>query len=161
MTKNHVVEMTVNAYRANELKKLFMGEPPYFFVNLKHIPANVNTDIGAILVEGLYVLYKKGNQDIPEELKKTIYELLNGSPEEIWTAYFIIMCQFRNEKRGGAPFECLDKEILINAKCKVFANRDNLENCFSLVGSSYKNGLWGDIERLDNLLYKKYGASIL
>ena len=161
MTKEQVYLLAEKAYQNNELDKLFLGKEPYQFDNLKHIPANVATDISALINEGIYELYNDGQQEIPQVLKRTICELLKGSPIEIWTAYKIIWNQNWDNRHGKAPFYIIDSELSQFAKAAILSNKCALSSCKELVGWNLENGLWQDIARLERNLNNKYGAGLL
>ena len=161
MTKEQIYHLTETAYKNNELIKLFLGEKPYKFDNLKHIPANVATDIGALINEGIYELYNNGYQEVLEVFKKTIYTLFNGTPVEIWTAYHMLWSQDWDKRHGKAPFYIIDSELLQFASNAIWSNKDALSSCKELVGWNLENGLWQDISRLEKNLYNKYGSGLL
>lgn len=153
--------MVEKAYNADEFEKLFLGEAPYTFNNLKHIPAVVATDIGAIIEHGLYVLYQNGNKNIPEKLKSTVLSLLNGTPVEIWTAYSIIWHENWCKKHNKAVFNIYDIKLRNELKKSINNNKSLLIACKKLVGQNSNEGLWEDINRLENNLLKKYGERLI
>lgn len=161
MTLQEQLEVTQKAIDNNELDKLFLGKPGYKWGNLKHIPANVATDIGAIIEYGLYVLYQNGNKDIPERLKATILSFLDGTPVEIWTAYFILRYQYRNEIKNQSPFNLVTPQLCKAVSICVQQQKDRLVACKEYVGYDLPNGLWEDIQRLENVMISNYGVSIL
>ena len=161
MSLERELELTKKAVDNNELKKLFLGETGYEWGNLKHIPALVLTDIGAILEHGLYVLYKKGNTDIPNELKTTVFTLLKGTPIEIWTAYSIIWHENWYNKHNRADFCIYDSEMKSALTSSINTNKVLLMSCKELVGKNLNEGLWEDIYRLENNLYRKYGEGLI
>ena len=161
MTANEQLIIVQKAVEKKDLKNLFLGAPEYNWGNLKHIPANVNTDIGAILEQGLYILYRQGNFAIPEMLKAAVYELIDGTPAEIWTAYQIIWCQNWDIKHTQAAFSVVDSNILDVLKLSVESNQNALSACKDLVGWNLQKGLWEDIVRLEKNLKNKYGAGLI
>ena len=61
MLSQEQYNLVKKAFDNNQLKELFLGTSGYEWGNLKHIPANVSTDISAIIEHGLYVIYENGN----------------------------------------------------------------------------------------------------
>lgn len=161
MTLQEQLELTKKAIDNNELDKLFLGNPGYEWGNLKHIPANVNTDIGAIIKHGLYVLYQNGDKDIPGKLKITVRNFLDGTPAEIWTAYSIMWQENWYKNHGEAVFCIYDSELKNDLSNSVKKNKSALMSCRELVGQDLKEGLWEDISRLENNLRKKYGEGLI
>lgn len=161
MTLKEQYELVKKAVENNQLKELFLGAPGYEWGNLKHIPANVATDIGAILEHGLYVLYNNGSKDIPEKLKSVVFDLLNGMPVEIWTAYQIIWNQDWDIKHNVAPFCIASPALLERLKQSVTGNQKQLSACKELVGWNLNNGLWDDIVRLEKNMHNKYGKGLI
>ena len=161
MTKEQIYLLTKKAYESDELDNLFLGIEPYKFDNLKHIPANVATDVGAIIDEGFYVLYNNGHEDIPQVLKKTVCNLFSGTPVEIWTAYQIMWSQNWDMRHRKAPFYIIDSELSQIAKNAIVNNRVALASCKALVGWNLEDGLWEDISRLERNLKNKYGTGLI
>ena len=138
-----------------------MGAEEFKWENLQHIPANVPSDISAILKYGLYRLYTESKYDIPSLLISTIGELLQGSPTEIWTAYSIVWHQYRNELIGVCPFKIVSQELLNAIRTSIDKNKEALTKCKDFVGENNKDGLFGDIVASNNSLRKKFEVSIL
>ena len=130
MTKEDVRVLTENAYQAGELKNLFLGESPYAFDNLKHIPANVLSDVGAIIDQGIYEIYRSGNIAVVSMLEKAIYELLDyNSAYSIWTAYFVLRYQYRNEIKNGSPFKIVTHQLCKAVSNCINENKELLSSC--------------------------------
>ena len=161
MTKEQIYHLTETAYKNNELIKLFLGEEPYKFDNLKHIPANVATDIGALISEGIYKLYNNGYQEVLEVFKKAIYTLFNGTPVEIWTAYSIVWSQHWEEQHNHSPLKIIDENLLLFCRKQIYENEDALKECRALVGWNLQDGLWDDIQGADASLKKRFGKGVL
>ena len=150
-----------DAVQKEKLKLLLIGVKEYRWDNLQHIPANVPSDISAILKFGLYRLYTESKYDIPNLLLSIISELLQGSPTEIWTAYTVVWFQYRNELTNKCPFKIISQELLNAIRTSIELNKDSLAECKDYIGENYKNGLLGDIIASNNRLQKKFEKSIL
>ena len=161
MTLQAQYELVRKAIERNELTELFLGSPGYEWGELKHIPAKVATDIGAIMENGIYVSYKNGDSGIPQKLKSTVYELMNGTPVEIWTAYSICWIQYWNEQRNISPFSLFSQDIQRDLHNAVIANRDQLIACKELIGWNKKEGLWEDITISNQNFKKRFGVEII
>jgi len=166
MTENNngnlsVYELCLMAYKNNALESLFLGKSEYRIHNLKHIPADVPTDIGGIIDRGLYLLYDKGYSDIPNKLIDTIIKLLEGDALSIWTAYSIVWFLYWNEISNTAPFKVISIDLLKSLKSSVLSAEIELKTCKEYVGYNQPEGLWSDIWRINNNFYKKFGVKII
>ncbi len=156
------LELVQKAIDNNQIKELFLGEGEYKQENLKHIPALVATDIGSIIDNGLYILFNEGEKTLPNKIISVIRELVDtNEPFSIWTAYFILRYQYRNELQNKSPFNIVTKELCKSVSNKISNQKQNLMLCQKYVGFGLPNGLWDDIQRLENNLVLNYGVSIL
>lgn len=160
MLANEKQELVKKAIQNDELNKLFLGQDGYKWGNLKHIPADVPTDISAI-IKVMHELYLTGNIDIPKLLKDTICKLANGGAIEIWTAYYIVLIEYRNELQNKSHFLIIDEQIVDVIKIAINKNTDVLSECFDYVGNGEKQGLLSFIERTNSHLESDFGKSIL
>lgn len=162
MNYKNTYEMCMDAYNKDEFRKLFLGEEPYKFGNLKHIPANVATDIGAIIDQGIYKIYNNGNIAIISMLEKAIYDLLSqNSAHSTWTAYFILRYQYRNEIKNDTPFKIITSRLCNDVSTIIKERKEQLSACKEYTGYGLANGLWDDIQRLESVMLCNYGTSIL
>lgn len=150
-----------DAVQKTKLKQLLMGAEEFKWENLQYIPANMPSDISAILKYGLYRLYTETKYDIPNLLISTIGELLQGSPTEIWIAYSIVWYQYRNELIGICPFKIVSQELLNAIRTSINKNKAALTECKDFAGENSKDGLLGDIIASNDSLQKKFEVSIL
>lgn len=161
MNMKNVFEKTRFAFENNEVTELFRGQKDYGFDNLKHIPANVPTDINLILVYGVYPLCKETNIPVSECIKNAIKDLLNASLSDIWIAYFLAMCQKRNEVQGISPITVIDETVSLAISECVKNNKKELGRCKEWGGYGMQEGIYGDIVRLDNHLFEDYKVRLL
>ena len=162
MTSQEQLSLVQKAVYNDDLVKLFLGDPEYRWRNLKHIPANVATDIGAIIEQGIYKIYTSGDIGIVSNFEKAIYDLLScDSAHAVWTAYFALRYQYRNEIKNESPFKIVDSKLCKAVSSCVKANKELLSTCKEYVGYDLANGLWDDIQRLENVMRSNYGVSIL
>jgi len=157
---NSKYELVKKAIQNDELNKLFLGQECYKWGNLKHIPADVPTDISAI-IKVLYELYLTGYTNIPELLKDTIYQLAKGNAVDIWIAYYIVLIEYRNELQKKSPLWIIDEQIISAIKTTINDNIAMLSNCFDYVGKGEKQGLLSFIKRTNSHLESDFSKSIL
>ncbi len=161
MTIEKQYALVKEAVQKHKLKQLMLGTDALKWDNLQHIPADVPSDLSAILKYGLYRLYLEANSDIPDLLLSTINELLQGNSVEIWTAYSIVWYQYRYELTNLSPFKIISNELLVAIRTNIFANKEALIECKEFVGKSYKDGLFEDIVASNDSFYRKFEVSIL
>ena len=160
MSSTEHQNLVKKAITNNELDKLFLGQEGYKWGNLKHIPANVPTDVSAILCS-MYALYNEGATDIPELLEDTIYKLTKGNAVEIWTAYSIVWSQYYHELKKSVPFNIVSDSLLAHIRKVVSQNAQLLSECHEYTGAGLKNGLLDDIVISNKSFFKMHGESIL
>ena len=160
MSNNEHQDLVKKAITNNELDKLFLGQDGYEWGNLKHIPANVPTDISAIL-HSMYAIYNDGVTDIPELLEDTIYKLTKGNAVEIWTAYSIVWSQYYHELKKSVPFNIVSDSLLAHIRKVVSQNAQLLSECYEYTGAGKKNGLLDHIVISNKSFLKMFGKSIL
>lgn len=68
---------------------------------------------------------------------------------------------FNEHSKYPAPFKMIDDTLLKTLKSTLINNESSLRNCKEWMGINKKNGLWDYIIRIDNVLKKDYGVSIL
>ena len=162
MTPQEQIMLVQTAIATNHSKELFLGIAPYTWGNLKHIPANVATDIGAIIDNGMYELYRAGDTNIPDTIAVTIKELLLlNQPQATWTAYFILRYQYRNEVKNKSPFKIVTPHLCQAVSTAIADQKHSLTSCKEYAGNGLQNGLWDDIQRLEGILVANYGVSII
>ena len=96
-----------DSIRNNELIKAMKGEEKYFFPN-REFPQQ--HDYSAILYSGIYKVYEQ-DKTVKEQFETTLLLLINGTIEELLTAFDYIWRHKGCEHRGSAPF-VLDKQII-------------------------------------------------
>ena len=160
MSNNEHQDLVKKAIANNELDKLFLGQDGYEWGNLKHIPANVPTDISAIL-HSMYAIYNDGATDIPELLEDTIYKLTKGNAVEIWTAYSIVFSHYYDVLTNSSTFSIVSEKILICLRESISKNSQILSECHEYVGLNLKNGILEYINNSNRSFQKRFFVSIL
>jgi len=151
---NIIYAETEKAFKNNEFYELLLGLNDY---NI-NAPASVPTDWTLIIYNGIFELYKR-NSNQQETIKIAFYDavkkLINGNEIELWVSSYIIFLMLHYQMKNKAPFNISD-EILNLFKCRLSKMKDQLSNNKEYEGSQYTNGLYGDIERLNNTLKTYY-----
>ena len=58
-------------------------------------------------------------------------------------------------------FVIVTKKLCEDAKVSIYEQKEQLVACKEYVGIGLTNGLWEDIQRLENVMLDNYGVSIL
>lgn len=156
---NSIYAETEKAFKNNEFYELLLGLNNY---NV-NAPASVPTDWTLIIYNGIFELYKH-NTNQQEAIKIIFYDaikkLINGNEIELWVSSYIIFLMLHYQMKNKAPFT-LSNEILNLFKSKLSEMKDQLSANKKYEGSQYSNGLYGDIERLNNTLKIYYSIDMI
>jgi len=162
ISNEELLALTKQAFEKDEVLEFLQGIPPYACPVNHFTPANVPTDFSRIIDFGVYKFYC-GNEynGIIQKLKKNIEILIAGNHEQIWIAFMICWNQIRNEERKEAPFKFINAELLSSLKESLLRNEESLKNCKEWQGWNREHGLWQDIVRINGIMAKDYGRSVL
>lgn len=162
LVNEELLELTKQAFEKDEVVEFLQGFPPYTCPVNRFVPANVPTDFERITRMAIYEYYKQTkNQKIIEKMKNALLELFEGDAVQIWIAYTMCWTQIYFEKKGIAPFHLADQELLDNVKSVLLRNKEELCLCKEWQGHARKNGLWDNINGMNNVMREKYGVDML
>jgi hypothetical protein len=75
--------------------------------------------------------------------------------------YLFYFFQILSEENKTSPFK-IDRERIINiTRGVLLKNRVKMSKYTNWMGAYYKNGIWGEMERINNILKEDYGICIL
>ena len=162
ITNEELLELTKKAFENDEVAKFLCGEKGYAVMGNRDIPTNIPTDFGRIVVKGIYELYlTTKDEGVINKFRQAIMTL-NGTPTRVWCAYMACWSQIFNEhSKYPAPFKMIDDTLLKTVRSTLKNNELSLRNCKEWMGINKKNGLWDYIIRIDNIIKKDYGVSVL
>ena len=156
---NSIYIETEKAFKNNEFYELLLGLNNY---NV-NAPVSVPTDWTLIIYNGIFELYKH-NTNQQESIKTAFYDaikkLINGNEIELWVSSYIIFLMLHYQMKNKAPFNLSD-EILNLFKSRLSKMKDQLSTNKKYEGNQYTNGLYGDIERLNNTLKIYYSIDMI
>lgn len=157
-----VYATTESAFEKKEFYELLSGKNGYELAVLD-APAKVPTDWTAVLTNGIFAFYKN-NPSKQEEIKQDFFDsvlrFVNGSDLELWVSSYLIFLMIHYEKRGKAPF-ALSEEVIDLFNKRLRERKDSLSANRNFEGCLYPNGLYGDIERLNNTLETYYSINMI
>lgn len=163
LTNKEIFALAKKARERGELSKYLCGEDGYAILGNLDIPANIPTDFRRMIHHGIYALYKAvPDERLVDEFVHAIVSL-DDTPVHVWCAYHAVFLQILNENgclKYPPPFTLPDG-LRGRVRANVLKNETALRNCREYLGENNKNGLWGDIARLDGILAEDYGTCIL
>ena len=149
------------AFRNKEMFEFISGRNGYDCPVLD-TPTSVPTDWTAIIPNGIYRLYQteiSSGEEIRNNFSDAVRRLIHGTDVELWEAAYVLFVQLKHEARGTAPF-VLDEGIIDAFNRRVDERKDALSTNYDFDGKQFPNGLFGDIERLNHILDRKYSTEL-
>lgn len=158
----NIEQIVIESINRNELYKVLLGEDNYKVNVSPFIGANVPTDWPNIMRGGVYKIFNQYPElNIKEELEDTLYFLLDKGVFEIYVCVSVLFFQIINEENGVAPFKINREKILSNIHSVLIKNKKEMCEYKKWMGEYYSNGIWGEIERINNILYEDYRITII
>ncbi len=162
VSNEELIALTKRAFDNDEVAEFLCGEKGYAVHGNPDIPANIPTDFGRIVEGGIYKLYDRTKDPaIISKTKSAVLQLIDGTPVNLWVAFMIIRRQLSKYDKGHAPFNMVDNDILSSLKNALYANETKLRECKLFLGANCENGLWQDINRIDQNYKEDMGISVL
>lgn len=160
MKWEEIFEQTGHAFQNGEMIDLLMGKE-YYSLPVYDAPVSVPTDWTSVISEGIFKLYEKEQSPrLIEDYEKAIRILINGSAQEIWMAFNIVVYHLKCEAKKEASFE-IDKKIIDELSKAVHDNKDALACDKSYQGQGNECGLLDDILRLNRILMEDCNIEII
>ena len=162
ITNEELLELTKKAFENDEVAEFLCGEKGYSCPISRFVPANVPTDFGRIVNFGVFKLYEESkNEKIIKKFKEAILALTKGSAVQVWIAYSVCWNLVYKKNRKQPTLVIQDVEFWNSVKSSILASENKLRVCNEWQGINQKDGLWSNIIRMDNVLEKDYGVSVL
>lgn len=158
----NVLELTRRAFAAGQVAQLLKGEPPYAVVPDRFTPAEVPTDWGTLLREG--VLPCCGQDDSGQrwdQLDQAIRSLIAGNALELWCAYNVYFYLCYAAEGGAVSVPALERFPVEELHGTLNRCRLQLSMTRKWSGSQLPDGLWGDIWYADMALERRYHRGVL
>lgn len=162
LSNEEIFAFTKEAFKHNEFVLLLEGKGKYACKLDRFVPADMPTDVGRIIQEGIYKLYlEKHEKEVINKYREAVVEIMNGDCTEVWLAYHICWTQIYKEKRANAPFKFFNETILNELRKNIFSHEEELKQTKKWQGANLEEGLWEDIQTLENTSYKFLGVKLL
>ncbi len=162
VTSMNIEQMIIEAIKKNELYKVLLGEEEYKMEVSQFIGANVPTDWPNIMRGGVYKVFNKHpDLHINERLENALEILLSKDVFEVYVAISVLFFQIISEENKISPFRIDRKKIIGNVRNVLVYNKTKMKSYKKWMGEYYKNGIWGEVERISNILMGDYGINII
>lgn len=160
LSNDEIHTLTKKAFENNNLIAFLKGEDDYVCAFDRFVSADMPTDIGRVIQEGIYTVYEEDSKII-DFYRKAVIELLENSAVDVWLAYHICWTQKYKEINKLSPFEFFTDDILEKLKENVILYSDELKQIKKWQGAKLENGLFDDIQALEKTMRKHFGVSLL
>lgn len=120
------------------------------------------TSFESVLSTGIHGYYEVShNLSIPKQLIDALEILLAGDAVEVWCAFRICADEIRFEVRNLSPFRIMTNDFIDKVRVAFHNNKKALQACKLFTGKPLNDGLWQDIQSINDNLVKKNGVSLL
>lgn len=162
VSNEELLALTKKAFDNDEVAEFLCGEKGYAVHGNPDISADISTDFGRIVENGIYKLYDcTKDQTIILKTKSALLKLISRTPVNVWIAFMIVRRQLSKYDKKRAPFNVVDDDILFSLRKSLYANEAKLRECKLFLGANCENGLWQDIHRIDQNYKEDMGVSVL
>lgn len=154
--------LLLKAIKEKEVIKYLEGKDGYNFEVEHWVNASAPTDWTKIIPKGIYAVYRENPEfKIDEIYEDALLEMMDGDPFDIYVALPIIHFQLIREERNASPFTIDKIKVLKKLSQTLIRNKEKLMNYFEWEGKKYKEGIWGEVIRIDKLFKSKWNISII
>lgn len=157
-----IYEMCKKAFEEDKVKELLIGTEGFICEPDKSVPASIPTDWSLLFEKGIYKLRNFiADEIIRNKIQEAFFELLKGSPVEIWVAFSVFFEMFYNERKGYAELFITTDEMKFELSKSLKNNELELKECFLWQGKNKKDGLWNDISGANKSMNQLFGVTLL
>lgn len=154
-------ELVIKSIKEDNIDKILLGYDGYKCEISEFIAAEVPTDWPNI-IRTLYLVYKEmPDLMVDKKFEEAILNISNQGSFELYCAVMVVFFQIMSEERTIAPFKINREVIINNLKNKLLDFQEELKSCKEWSGKRYRDGIWGDIRRVNTILYEDYGITII
>ncbi len=158
----NIEQIVIESIKRKELYKVLLGEDKYKVDISPFVGANVPTDWPNIMRGGIYKVFNEYPElNIARELENTLCFLLDKGVFEIYASVSVLFFQIISEENGVSPFKINRDKILNIIRKVLLKNQNEMYNYKKWMGEYYSNGIWGEFERVNNILNEDYAITII
>ena len=165
MKFDEIFEKTKYAFENDEVYELLTGKKGYSYQN-NFVSASVPTMFNYVFEDGIFPYFKRATpleqRRIIASLSSTFSKLIDSTDEvEVWWAFMILKSQKNAEERSLlSPFKIADL-FWSSLHFSIIKNKEKLSLNRTYFGSDYSNGLYGDVERINQILLEDFGIDVI
>lgn len=157
-----IKELILKSVENKSLEKVLTGEGEYKKEISEFIGSEVPTDWPNIIRGGIYRVYEEHPElNIDVRFENAIISLCEGNYYDVYCVTMVVFFQIVSEERKSAPFSINRLVILQKLKEGLLRNKVALEKCKKWTGGRFLDGIWGDISRVNSILFEDYGIKII
>lgn len=158
----NIEQIVIESIKRKELYKVLLGEDKYKVDISPFAGANVPTNWPNIMRGGIYKVYIEYPElNIAEELENTLCFLLDKGIFEIYASVSVLFFQIISEENGASPFKINRDKILNIIRSVLLKHQNEMYNYKKWMGEYYSNGIWGEFQRINNILNEDYAITII
>lgn len=158
----NIEQIVIESIKRKELYKVLLGEDKYKVDISPFVGANVPTNWPNIMRGGIYKVYIEYPElNIAEELENTLCFLLDKGIFEIYASVSVLFFQIISEENGASPFKINRDKILNIIRSVLLKHQNEMYNYKKWMGEYYSNGIWGEFQRINNILNEDYAITII
>lgn len=152
----------LEAIKKGEVIEFLEGKGNYKVGMDQWANASAPTDWTRIITKGVYVVFSENLElNVKELFEDALLKMMDRDTFDIYVALAVIHFQLIREQRGASPFAMDREKILHKLRKTIIDNEEKLRNYFEWEGKAYKEGMWGEVIRVDTLCRNKWNLSIL
>lgn len=165
MQFKEIYDKTRSAFERNEVYELLMGYKEYTLQE-SWVPINIPTHVDDIFRMGIYPFYFNSDETYRSYIVSSTISamrriMVSEIPIERWWALAICYGMKLSEERNHTATFCIANQLLSEIPQYLLEVKNSLIEEKLYGGSSYPNGLWGDVERYNRLLLKYFNMKVI
>ena len=157
---NHdVYRITKNAIENDEIDVLLKADNKYDCASLHELPISIPKDWTQIIEAIIYIFNEDPSCNAQMKYLKGFYNLANGTPEDVWIAARVLLCQYVLDSRLKLN-HIFGSEEINYLNTKLHKNKEQL-TCTQKWLADNNSGLWSDIELIDKRMREDFSIELI
>lgn len=175
---NYYKNLLLEAISKDELSAFLEGKGKY---HIKCNVADTPTDFGSVLDTAFYLADTNPELNIGRKFECAIKNMLQGNECDIYCSVFLFFSyiiqscrilpinynekdmyyRIASRKKLNTTFSLPIDEISKVMTNSLHRNQESLKSCKKWTGKNKSEGIWEEVERLNNIMKKDYNIEIL
>jgi len=154
-----ILESTLVAMQRGQLIELLRGDGEYMIETSQYAPGAESTDVGRLLSQGIYKVYKQ-NTAIKNVYEDSLMQMLDRTDYDVYLVCIYMASQLFKEHNGLAPF-ILNKDSIIKKLSSEIMIRKKAMKLGIYCPSGYINiNAWKELERFNSVCKEEYQVEL-